>query len=64
MPHVTMLHACVCVSAPSRYTSALKALDKLLASDDKAAASGAARREVSDLKCRWGSRSAAKQLNR
>lgn len=35
-----------------RYTSALKALDKLLASDDKAAASGAARREVSDLKCR------------
>ncbi|KAG2491863.1 hypothetical protein HYH03_009817 [Edaphochlamys debaryana] len=49
-PHL-LLHARTEARA-KRYTSALKALDKLTSSDDKAAASAAGRREVSDLRAK------------
>ncbi|GLC44539.1 hypothetical protein PLESTB_000062200 [Pleodorina starrii] len=48
-PAHLLLHAKVEARA-KRYASALKALDKLMGSDDKAVASAAARRDVSNLK--------------
>ncbi|KAG2453913.1 hypothetical protein HYH02_002116 [Chlamydomonas schloesseri] len=57
-PHL-LLHARVEARA-MRYAAALKALDKLLGSDDKAATGAAARRDISDMKAKlyaalgWG----------
>ncbi|KAG2434097.1 hypothetical protein HXX76_007824 [Chlamydomonas incerta] len=57
-PHL-LLHAKVEARA-KRYAAALKALDKLLISDDKAATGAAARRDISDMKAKlyaalgWG----------
>ncbi|GFR48785.1 hypothetical protein Agub_g10733, partial [Astrephomene gubernaculifera] len=50
-PAHLLLHARVEARA-RRYATALRALDRLLASDDKSVATGAGRREVSELRCR------------